>query len=40
MMNGGMIMNYCTAHEKWVWEARWYATSGYCTSYEANFFLQ
>jgi hypothetical protein len=24
MMNGGMVMNYCAAHEKWVWEARWY----------------
>ena len=23
MMNGGMVMNYCAAHEKWVWEARW-----------------
>lgn len=37
MKNGGMIMNYCAAHEKWVWEARWYFTSCYCTSYEANF---
>jgi hypothetical protein len=37
MMNGSMIMNYCAAHEKWVWEARWYVTSCYCTSYEANF---
>ncbi len=24
MMNGGMVLNYCAAHEKWVWEARWY----------------
>lgn len=23
MMKGGMILNYCAAHEKWVWEARW-----------------
>jgi hypothetical protein len=23
MMNGGMVMNYCAAHEKWVWQARW-----------------
>jgi hypothetical protein len=23
MMNGGMVLNYCAAHEKWVWEARW-----------------
>lgn len=22
MMKGGMILNYCAAHEKWVWEAR------------------
>jgi hypothetical protein len=37
MVNGGMIMNYCAAHEKWVWEARWCVTSCYCTSYEADF---
>ena len=37
MMNGGMIMKYCAAHEKWVWEARGYVTSCYCTSYEAKF---
>lgn len=24
MMNGGMVMNYCGPHERWVWEARWY----------------
>ena len=24
MMNGGMILNYAAAHEKWVWETRWY----------------
>ena len=23
MMNGGMVLNYCAAHERWVWEARW-----------------
>ena len=23
MMKGGMILNYCAAHEQWVWEARW-----------------
>ncbi|KAL1890763.1 hypothetical protein Sste5346_008088 [Sporothrix stenoceras] len=22
MMKGGMILNYCAAHEKWVWDAR------------------
>ncbi|KAI8211656.1 hypothetical protein K4K52_010007 [Colletotrichum sp. SAR 10_76] len=22
MMKGGMILNYCAAHERWVWEAR------------------
>lgn len=22
MMKGGVILNYCAAHEKWVWEAR------------------
>lgn len=25
MMKGGMVLNYCAAHEKWVWEARRYA---------------
>jgi hypothetical protein len=24
MMNGGMMMDYCAAHEEWVWEACWY----------------
>ena len=23
MMNGGMILNYCAAHEAWVWDVRW-----------------
>jgi hypothetical protein len=23
MMKGGMVLNYCAAHENWVWEARW-----------------
>jgi hypothetical protein len=25
MMKGGVILNYCAAHEKWVWEARRYS---------------
>lgn len=24
MMNGGMVLGYSAAHEKWVWEARRY----------------
>jgi hypothetical protein len=27
MMKGGMILNYCAAHEKWAWEARRCATT-------------
>jgi hypothetical protein len=23
MMNAGMVLNYCAAHEDWVWKARW-----------------
>lgn len=23
MMNAGMVLNYCAAHEAWMWEARW-----------------
>jgi hypothetical protein len=23
MMNAGMVLNYCAAHEDWVWQARW-----------------
>lgn len=23
MMNGGMVLNYCAAHEDWVWQTRW-----------------
>lgn len=23
MMNAGMVLNYCAAHESWVWDARW-----------------
>ena len=27
MMKGGVILNYCAAHEKWAWEARRYVNS-------------
>jgi hypothetical protein len=23
MMNAGMVLNYCAAHEAWVWQVRW-----------------
>jgi hypothetical protein len=27
VMNGGMVLNFCAAYERWVWEARWYVPS-------------
>ena len=30
MMNAGMVLNYCAAHEAWMWEARWSVTTLPC----------
>jgi hypothetical protein len=36
MMNGGMVLNHCAPHERWVWEARWYVLNFFCAGSDAK----